>query len=95
MKIKGLNSFVKKLEKRLVKEISYKQEPFVVVDGIKVDYIDAYKPIIAVSLRVGYSFNENHYQSKQNIEIDVDGNSLEYIAGVFVTKLEDTEFEII
>ena len=94
MKIKGLNSFVKKLEKRLVKEISYKQEPFVIVDGIKVDYIDAYKPLIMVSLRVGYSFNESHYQSKENIEIDVDGNSLEYIAGVFVTKLEDTEFEM-
>ena len=93
MKIYGLKSFVKKLEKRLVKEIDYKQEPFVVVDGIEISYIEG-SPIIAVSLRVGYQFNDNHYQSKENIEIDVDGNNLEYIAGVFATKIENTEFEM-
>jgi hypothetical protein len=94
MKIYGLKSFVKKLQRRLVKEIDYKQEPFVAVDGIKIDYIGDGKPLISVSLRVGYQFNDNHYQSKGNIDIDADGNNLEYIAGVFATKFKSTEFEM-
>lgn len=94
MEIKGLKSFVKKLEKRLVKEIDYKQEPYVVVDGIEINYMGESEPIISVSLRVGYQFNDNHYQSKENIEIYADGKNLEYIAGVFATKFENTEFEM-
>ena len=93
MKIKGLKSFVKKLEKRLVKEIDYKEEPYVVVDGIKITYIDEGEPFIDISVRVGYKFNEQLHQTKENIKLEADGN-LEYIAGVFATKLENAEFEI-
>jgi len=98
MKIKGLKSFVKKLEKRLVKELDYKDEPYVVVDGIQITYIgDGSEPFISVSLRAGYHFElgDKHYQTKENIKLDVDGNNLEYIAGVFATKIENAEFEII
>lgn len=95
MKIKGLKPFVKKLEKRLVKEIDYKEEPFVVVDGIKVVYIGEGEPLIEIDVRVGYKFNEQLYQIKNNIKLEADGNDLEYIAGVFATKIENAEFEII
>ncbi len=95
MKIYGLKRFVKKLEKRLVKEIDYKDEPYVVVDGIQITYIgDGSEPTISINLRAGYQFNDNHYQSKENIEINADGNDIEYIAGVFAAKLENTEFEM-
>ena len=95
MKIKGLNSFIKKIEKRLVKEIDYKEEPFVAVDGIKIITCGDTEPLIEVSVRAGYKFNEQLYQTKENLEFDADGNNLEYIAGVFATKIENAEFEII
>jgi len=96
MKIKGLNSFIKKIEKRLVKEIDYKEEPFVVVDGIKIITCGGNtEPLVEVSVRAGYKFNEQLYQTKENLKFDADGNNLEYIAGVFSAKIEDAEFEII
>lgn len=95
MKIKGLNLFVKKLEKRLAKEIDYKEDPYVAVDGIEVSIVGDGEPLIQVSVRVGYKFNEQLYQTSKNLEIAVDGNDLEYIAGVFATRLETAEFEIV
>lgn len=94
MKIYGLKRFIRKLEKRLTKEIDYKQEPYVAVDGIEVSIVGDGEPLIQVSVRVGYKFNEQLYQTSKNLEIAVDGNDLEYIAGVFATKLESADFEI-
>lgn len=95
MKIYGLKRFIRKIEKRLTKEIDYKPEPYVVVDGIEIDVIGEGEPFIQISVRVGYKFNEQIHQTSKNLELTVDGNDLEYIAGVFATKLENTDFEII
>ena len=68
MKIKGLESFKRQIEKRLTKELGFKNEPWVLVDGIEVDYIADGTPVLTVKIRAGYTFQNNHYQYDKTIE---------------------------
>lgn len=94
MKIKGLENFKRQIEKRLIKELGLKNEPWIVVDRIEIDYFGEDKPFITVNLRAGYNFGDNKYQYSRTISLSADG-SLEYIAGMFANELEHCDAELI
>lgn len=87
MKIKGLESFKRQIEKRLTKELGFKNEPWVLVDGIEVDYIADGTPVLTVKIRAGYTFQNNHYQYDKTIELGVDGRDIEFVAGMFANEI--------